>query len=77
MLDHVERESRVRQRKVLKEDKMPEISVIESDGSSGIVRPLTLTHTQGPIVILLTGMFIGTASFFIEWLTSFFDKTRK
>lgn len=72
MLRHAERESRIRQRDLLKKNGMLMMDPQVTEGESVGVRPLILTHIQGPLFILIAGMFLGIASFLVEYVVDLF-----
>ena len=66
------RETRARKRDQLKISKEMGIdALMETDEASAVVRPLTVTHIQGPLIILLVGLFSASTSFIVEKLAAF------
>lgn len=64
MLQNAEQESRVRKRELLKNK--TELEVYDTENSVG-VRSLTVTHIQGPVLILVSGICCASLCFLVEY----------
>lgn len=82
MLDHARRQSRIKQRadlllqKALGESGMPLELPQGGYSSTGVLQPLTLTHMQGPLLLLLLGILLSLGSLGVELLTKWVLRTR-
>lgn len=63
-----QKESRQRQKERLKEEQERDQDVAEAEEveAEGTLRPLTLTHMQGPLFLLLLGVAAGAIAFVAE-----------
>lgn len=67
MLEGAARGSRMRQREQLNRKKEQGIEEdVETEESSIIVTPLTVSHMQGPLILLMMGLLLGGTSFLAE-----------
>ncbi|XP_063885535.1 uncharacterized protein LOC135113845 [Scylla paramamosain] len=70
MLLDAERDSRIKQRKLLMKQHRKIEEDVETDGLSATVRALTFTHIQGPLILLLVGFFLGGSSLLTEKISA-------